>query len=190
MVETKYKTIVIDPPFEISLTGKTSIRPLRRSEIPYKTMTLEEIKEFPVKDFAETGCHVYLWINNKYLRHTWEIFDSWGVNFHLMITWIKPAGIAPNPKGYQFACEFLALGFFGKPMLQFTGKTLRNWLKVVTQKDAHSTKPDEFYELIKEKSPEPRIDIFARKRHDGFDAYGDQVERFLQKTMTNMEYIQ
>jgi len=40
----RYNTIVIDPPFPISLTGKTNVRPNRRTKMPYKTMTLEEIK--------------------------------------------------------------------------------------------------------------------------------------------------
>jgi N6-adenosine-specific RNA methylase IME4 len=40
----------------------------------------------------------------------------------------------------------------------------------------HSEKPSMFYEILRIRTKEPRIDIFARKRHFGFDAYGDQVE--------------
>lgn len=182
--ETKqlYKTIVIDPPWEISLTGKTNLRPNRRKELPYKTMTLQQIKEFPISEFAETGCHVYLWTTNKMIQHTWDIFKSWGVNYHLVLPWVKPSGIAPC-FAYKFASEFCVLGFFGKPMQKFINGGILNWIKANPERDNHSAKPPEFYELIKKMSPEPRIDIFARKRHDGFEAWGDQVENMLQVTL-------
>ena len=40
----------------------------------------------------------------------------------------------------------------------------------------HSRKPQIFYQMLCRSTPEPRIDVFARKRHYGFDAWGDQVE--------------
>jgi len=178
-----YKTIVIDPPWEISMTGKTKLRPTRPKELPYKTMTLDEIKKFPVKNFAETGCHVYMWTTNKMLRHTWDIFESWGVNYHLILPWVKTNGIAPC-FAYKFATEFCVLGFFGKPMQKFNKNCKLNWIQTkAPQKGNHSAKPVEFYELIKDMSPEPRIDIFARKRHLGFDAWGDQVEKQIQDVL-------
>ena len=33
-----------------------------------------------------------------------------------------------------------------------------------------------FYELIRRVARRPRVDIFARRRHEGFDAFGNQVE--------------
>lgn len=178
----RYNTIVIDPPWEISLTGKTNLRPNRRKELPYQTMTIQEIKDFPIADFASTGCHVYMWTTNKMLPWSWEIFQKWGVNYHLTLPWVKPSGIAPC-FAYKFASEFCILGFYGKPMQKFIGAGKLNWLQASPQRDNHSAKPDEFYELIRTMSPEPRIDIFARKRHVGFDAWGDQVEQVIQEVL-------
>ena len=118
----KYNTLVIDPPFPITLTGKTSVRPNRRTKLPYKTMTLEEIKDFPIDEFANNGAHIYMWTNNKMLKHSWDIFTSWNVNYHLTMVWVKPTSIPPIPTGYKFATEFLILGFYGKPMQKFKGK--------------------------------------------------------------------
>ena len=42
----------------------------------------------------------------------------------------------------------------------------------------HSRKPDEFYDLVKQASPEPRIDIFSREKRDGFNQYGNEVDKF------------
>ena len=40
----------------------------------------------------------------------------------------------------------------------------------------HSIKPHIFYKWLNKRTQEPRIDIFARKKHYGFDAWGDQVD--------------
>ena len=39
----------------------------------------------------------------------------------------------------------------------------------------HSEKPSLFYEILKNNTKEPRIDIFARRKHDGFDSWGLEV---------------
>jgi N6-adenosine-specific RNA methylase IME4 len=40
---------------------------------------------------------------------------------------------------------------------------------------AHSEKPDQFYEMVRECSPGPRLDMFARRAHDGYDAWPAEV---------------
>ena len=40
----------------------------------------------------------------------------------------------------------------------------------------HSRKPDVFYEIIKNNTEDPRIDIFAREHKKGFDAWGNEVK--------------
>ena len=180
-----YKTIVIDPPWPITMAGKTRLRPNRAKELPYKTMTLSQIKELTfIEDMAEVGAHVYLWTVNKFLRESFDVFEAWGVKYHLTMVWTKPTGLAPVPTGYKFNTEFCLLGFYGKPMIPFIPNGAPpNYLMAMSKRDNHSSKPSEFYELIRRKSPEPRIDIFARKRHIGFDAYGDQVESGIQEAL-------
>jgi len=39
----------------------------------------------------------------------------------------------------------------------------------------HSQKPAGFYSLIESISDEPRIELFARQRREGWDAYGNEV---------------
>ena len=51
-----------------------------------------------------------------------------------------------------------------------------NWIKAFNKAGTHSSKPEEFYELVREMSPEPRIDIFARRNINGFDSWGDEIE--------------
>ena len=42
----------------------------------------------------------------------------------------------------------------------------------------HSRKPDEFYDLVREVSPGPRIDVFSREKREGFDQWGNETGRF------------
>ena len=80
-------------------------------KLPYKTMTLEEIKSIPINKIANIGCHVYCWTTNKFLRETFNVLESWGVNYHLTLVWTKHNGMTPN-FAYKFATEFCLLGFF------------------------------------------------------------------------------
>ncbi len=172
----KYNTIVIDPPWDIPMApSKLKRRPNTASKLPYKTMTLEEIKKMPICQIANVGCHVYCWTTNKMLRQTFGILDSWGVNFHLVLVMVKPSGIAPS-FGYVFGTEFCLLGFYGNPKQKFIGIGKLNWFKHLNRAGKHSTKPDEFYKLIEKMSPAPRIDIFARKQREGWDVWGNDPQ--------------
>ena len=181
-ITVKYNTIVLDPPWDIPMSGITKTRPNRSRELAYNTMSIDEIKNMPIKDIAQVGAHVYMWTTNKMLEHTWGIFEKWGVNYHLTLVWVKPNGIPPC-FAYKFATEFLVLGFFGKPMQKFSKNVQLNWLKATSGK--HSEKPVDFYNLIKEMSPSPRMDIFARKRHDGFESWGLEVEEDGQRFLSD-----
>jgi N6-adenosine-specific RNA methylase IME4 len=171
----KYNTIVVDPPWPISLTGKVKRRENTAEKLPYTIMTLDQIKELPISDIANVGAHIYLWTTNKMMRNAYSVFDSWGVNFHLIMPMIKPSGIAPC-MGYVFASEFCLLGFMGKPMQKFLQIGRLNWLKNFNTLGKHSTKPEIFYKLVENMSPSPRIDLFARKQRNGWDAWGDEIE--------------
>ena len=171
----KYKTIVIDPPWDISFAGKVKRRKNRASKLPYQTMNINDIKNLPIQEISEIGAHIYCWTTNKMLKNTFDVFDSWGVGFHLVLVWTKPSFIAPA-MGYQFATEFLLLGFRGKPMQKFKQIGKKNWICAPPKRNRHSTKPEAFYDLIEIMSPAPYIDVFARRSRLGWDVWGDEVE--------------
>ena len=183
--DKKYNTIVIDPAWDISMAGKMKNH-TAEEKLPYKTMSLQEIKEIPIGNIANVGCHVYCWTTNKMLKDTFDALNSWGVNFHLCLVWSKNSGIAPC-LGYIFATEFCLLGFYGKPMQKFTKMGKVNWINIKQNSGGkHSSKPDEWYNLIEQMSPAPRIDIFARKRRPNWDAFGDEVPSEVQNNLSEV----
>ena len=179
-IQQKYNTIVIDPPWQISMAGIKNVRPNQRKALPYNTMSLEEIKQLPIDKIANSGSHIYLWTTNKMLKERFDVFDRWNVKFHIVVVWVKPSAIAPM-FAYQFATEFCLLGFYDKkkPMQKFLGKVRPNWIKDINKHNNHSKKPDGFYTLVEEMSPAPRIDIFARRQRQGWDVWGNEVKQVI-----------
>lgn len=166
-----YRTIVIDPPWEMKKSKRTA-RP-KQVDMDYDAMSLEEIKRFPLRKFVSAdGCHVYLWTTHKHLPDAFAVFKAWGVKYHCTLSWAKNVGVTPFT--WMFSTEFALFGFIGN--LAVIRKGVRTDFKGKVRE--HSRKPDEFYEIVKRVSPEPRIDVFSREKRDGFDQYGFEVDKF------------
>jgi N6-adenosine-specific RNA methylase IME4 len=54
----------------------------------------------------------------------------------------------------------------------------------------HSRKPEEFYRMITDRTPGlRRADLFAREKREGWDAWGDEVEKFSPQQTRTPEVI-
>lgn len=188
MRNKKYNTLVIDPPWKIPMAGKFDRRPTRPQKLPYKTLPIDVIKNMPISKIANKGAHIYLWTTNKYIRDAYDVFDAWGVKFHLMLVGVKPSGVAPNC-GYVFGTEFCLLGFFGKPVKKWRSIGKLNWFKMFNKAGNHSTKPDEFYKTVEMMSPAPRIDIFARQVRPGWYAWGNEIELIFRPNIKALDML-
>lgn len=164
-----YRTIVIDPPWPVEKIRREE-RPWQ-VEFGYPIMTIEEIKQFPLPA-DPTGCHVYLWCTHRFLPVAFEVFQEWGVVYECHLTWVKNVGFTPF--SWMYSTEDCLFGRCGSLPLLKLGKRLDFNGKV----REHSRKPDEFYDLIREVSPEPRIDIFSREKREGFDQFGNEEAKF------------
>ena len=171
----RYKTLVIDPPYPQKKTGLRRVRPNQNKNLPYKTMSIEEIKKFPINNFANDNCHIYLWTINKYLRDAFDILEEWGFKFHCVLVWKKPTGVTPY--SFQFVNEFVLFGYRGKFKVNKMGipTTFEESIR------EHSRKPDILYKIAEQVSDIPRMDIFARERREGWDVFGDEVNKFKNK---------
>lgn len=182
--EEKYKTVVIDFPWNIK-SNFTDERYYRCGRpMPYKVMSDEEIINFPIDDFANKNCDLFVWVTHSKLPFVLKLLEKWGFKYHCLITWDKTNGIGIN--GFQRRTEMVVYGYRGKMgVLRTRGHYIPT---LITEKlTTHSTKPMIFYQILKERTLEPRIDIFARKRHTGFAAWGDQVESEVQQELNNVQ---
>ena len=171
----KFGTMVIDPPWPISMAGQIKGRQNRPRSLPYQSMSIAEIKSMRIPDLLEVGSHVYLWCTNKTLRDAYDVLDAWGLRFHQVLVLTKPSGIAPA-LGYIFGTEFCLLAFNGRPRKPFLKIGTLNHFSRPSVRGQHSSKPDYFYNMVTQMSPGPYADVFSRKKRDGWNIWGNEVE--------------
>lgn len=165
----EYRTLVIDPPWPMKKIDRASYAQ-QGIALDYHTMELDEIAQLPIAKLAlSDGCHVYLWVTQKFLPEGLALFEGWGVRYQCALTWVKPSGFTPF--SWMYNTEHVLFGRVGSLDL------LRQGLKLSFEAPVlrHSQKPDRFYELVTAASPEPRLDMFARREREGFTAWGDEV---------------
>ena len=166
----KYHTVVIDPPWDIKPSGKwRAVNNGLRAGLPYHTMTDKEIKSFDIDKFAAPGCKLFLWCTNGKLPLAFDILKSWGFRYHATMAWVKKNG--PAILGIHYNVEYCLMAYRGGYGFPSITRAIHT-----AYYGKHSEKPPAFYQAILTKTKPPRIDLFGRKRHYGFDSWGDQVE--------------
>ena len=110
-----YKTIVADPPWHYGKWGKASVPRSKNHvpqahDIPYKTMTVDEIKALPVGELAAANCDIYLWVTQKYLPHGFEVLKAWGFKYCQTLTWCKAPMGTGQGGAFCPTTEFILLG--------------------------------------------------------------------------------
>ncbi len=170
-----YKTIVIDPPWPVEKIIRKVVPITQQYDFEYAVMTLEEIAALPLPDFADKeGCHVYLWATEKFLPMAFDILRQWGVNYIFTLVWHKNGGFQPFGLP-QYNCEFVLFGKIGS--LPFLTTRAFNCCFTADRRE-HSRKPQEFDDLIRRVSPEPRLEWFGRELKAGFDTIGAEKDKF------------
>lgn len=164
-----YDVIVIDPPWPMSQIER-ECRPNQSRLLQYPTMAIEEIKAIEIPCAADA--HLWLWTTNRFLPDALDILKTWGFEYLCCFVWHKPGGFQPFNLP-QYNCEFALYARKGKPVfadikdfsLCFNG-----------QRQGHSAKPDEFYDVVSRVTSGRRIDMFSRRKIQGFDGWGKEAK--------------
>ena len=180
------KVILIDPP------TKFSSGPNKNPERHYRTMKLQDIAKFPVRDLADpTGCRMFLWTTAPlaFVRFSArEMATRWGFRYSTCRIWAKlwpredTMFLYPNSisrgSGYETTGDFeiLSIWKIGKP------ESLRKRAKprglFYGRRREHSRKPDNVIDEITSTFEGPRIELFARESRPGWVTWGDQKQKF------------
>lgn len=168
--DKKYQVIYADPPWDVKKI-KRKVRP-NQVEFDYPTMSLEEIKNMPVRDITADNCVLFLWTTQAYLPKAFEVMESWGFKYQRTITWDKQNGMCLF--GFHNRTEFLLFGYKGKIEMYPKRKTIPTMFQISSKKLRHSQKPDEIRNAISVFG-DTRIELFARQDSDGWDVWGNEV---------------
>ena len=186
-----YRVILMDPPWFWS-GGKDS-RPQH-----YPRMRDHEIAALPIADLAHPdGCWVFCWATSAMTDRLFtKIAPHWSrpgrpCDFSgLGFTWVK---LQP-----RFSRAPADVFFRKSDLATITGFTTRKnsepcWLFkfgrpkrleaniheiILSPQREHSRKPDETFERIEQFAAGPYCEIFARERRPGWDACGNETNKF------------
>jgi len=143
---------------------------IRGAAAKYRCMTLYEIGQLPVGDWAASDAHLYLWTPNAFMADACALMERWGFTYITLLTWVK------NQLGmgmyYRNTTEHALFGIRGS--LKTTARNVPT--HIIAPRTEHSAKPGEFYRVVEGMSPGPYMDAFARKEREGWFCWGDQVE--------------
>lgn len=168
----KYRTIVADPPWRYSrgLPRWTANGVDNSDNLPYPSLSLEEIAALPVGDMAGRDAHLYLWATGTHLEHAWGIARAWGFSPSTVLVWCKP------PRGFAGRATFSGVTeyvlFCRRGSLAAKSQVYRNWFE--WPRGAHSAKPEAFLDMVEQVSPGPYVELFARRARFGWDYWGNE----------------
>lgn len=163
--EGKFECIYIDVPWDYDL--KLSGAP------PYKTMTLEKMKE-EIKIPAHKNCIMFMWATNPKLLDAITLLEHWGFTYKTNIAWVKykndkiQQGTGYYVKGSH---ELLLIATKGNPGVP--PENARKPSVVFAERTSkHSEKPQIFKKIINEMYPsKKKIEMFSR----GVGAFNDEL---------------
>ena len=168
-----FKCIVADPPWNERGGGQIKRGADRHYPLVKDKDMVGVIKNSPVW-LPDGDCHFWMWVTNNRLPLGLQIMEQLGFRYITNMAWCKNSiGIGQYLRGQHELC---LLGVRGKTMLP----AFRNVPSVViANKQAHSVKPFQAYQMIERVSPGPRLEMFAREKRDGWTVWGNQVEKDL-----------
>ena len=175
----KYQTILADPPWETGKGGRKAVRPNSSGgNLDYPVLPLKDIEQILLNATLESSpdCSLFLWTIDKYLFEAQHIAENIGYKLHARMIWNKVTGI-PASFDIRFGHEYLLWLYRGK--LQPVAINERGKIHSVftEQVKNHSQKPEIAYQIIERLYPDTnKLELFARKKRDGWDCWGNEVE--------------
>lgn len=171
----KYQIVYADPPWSYkdkALAGN------RGACCKYPTQSKDWIDNLNVQSIVDNDCVLFLWVTMPKLNEIWDLFPKWGFEYKTCaFTWVKRNKKTDSwfwgmGRWTRANAELCLLGTRGKPK-----RIAANVHSVIdTPIEAHSKKPDIVRQRIVELcGDKPRIELFARERTPGWDAWGNEV---------------
>lgn len=178
-----YDIILADPPWQFSNYSDEWHKQGEKSRWvgkKYATMSPEDIESLPIKSIASKDSVLFLWATFPKLPQALKTMEAWGFKYKTTgFVWVKKNKVADT--------FFTGMGFYTRSnaeicLIGVRGKGFSRISKSVRQiiyspLRGHSQKPEEAKERIIELfGDRPRIELFAREKTDGWDAWGNEVE--------------
>jgi N6-adenosine-specific RNA methylase IME4/ribosomal protein S27AE len=176
-LDKKYNIIYADPPWKFN-NKNTGGSMSSGAANQYPVMKLEDIINLSVKEIADENCILFMWWVASMPEEALKVVKAWGFTLKTMtcFSWIKKT---KNDK------DFFGMGFYSRQqqehcLIAVKGKnkildhSIRQNVRAVNE--LHSKKPGVVREqIVKMVGDNPRIELFAREKVQGWDCWGNEV---------------
>jgi N6-adenosine-specific RNA methylase IME4 len=188
----KYKIIYADPPWSYKVWTEDKKQAQGYAKKYYQTMSIEDICSLPVSSLCEKDTKLFLWATAPCLPEAIKTMNAWGFEYKTVVfTWVKlNRTVKTNqtsfllsdslPRFYGIGhwtasnSEFVLGGLIKGGKLNRVDKSISQI--ILTPLTKHSEKPPEVADkIVKLCGDIPRIELFARRKKDGWDVWGNEV---------------
>jgi len=171
----KYKIVYADPPWKYADRGCQGTM-----QNHYDGMELKDIKGLMVNEITDDNCVLFMWVTYPMLKEGLELIESWGFKYKsIAFQWIK---LNKSGRGHFYGLGRWTRGNSECCLLATKGKPKRIsnsvFQLIFSPLRQHSRKPDIVREKILELVGDlPRIELFAREKVEGWDAWGNELPK-------------
>lgn len=151
-------------------------------------MTLDEMKELPVRELAADDCAMFMWSTWPHLEQALELMNHWGwtyktCGFDWMKANVSTIDMFDHPKDADMKMGYITrsnsepclYGSIGSPKRVDAGVRMG----IIEPAREHSRKPSVVYERIERLFGDvPRIELFARTPRKGWMQFGNDLGKF------------
>lgn len=192
------RVIVADPPwcFGDSLPG-----PKRGAGSHYAVMKSADIERFELPPHDPTGTVLFLWKVSAMQEEAFRVIRAWGFVPKSEIVWVKlPRGRSSREVVFTRGTPMIevarsvvprrGMGRYVRLAHESCVIAVKGSTKIVSamrkradvgsvffaELGRHSEKPGAFFDLVESLYPGPYVELFARRKRDGWLCLGNEVE--------------
>jgi N6-adenosine-specific RNA methylase IME4 len=150
----------------------------------YPLMSPQQLAALDVSTLLSPRAAVFMWATGPRLDFAVDLLRAWKLHYRgIAYVWVKTnarneiiAGQGVAPTFTKPTTELLLVATTIPTGRPFPIHTMRQAQVILHQRGRHSEKPAIFRELIEELCGKlPRIELFARERHPGWDSWGAEL---------------
>jgi N6-adenosine-specific RNA methylase IME4 len=177
----KWDIVYADPPWQY----KRNFGGYRgAAENHYRTMPEAAIAALPVKSIMSDTSVLFMWVTGPTLDVAMRVLKAWGLEYRgVSYVWVKTTqqgkvmgGWGVMPTFTKPTTEYVLAATFKPRGRPFPILTLKQHQVLLAPRGRHSEKPQEIRDRIVELCGDrPRIELFARTRVPGWDAWGNEA---------------
>ena len=180
--QKKYSVILADPPWAYYGSPDKD----QAAGKHYALMPNAEIAALPVRSITAPKAACFMWATGPKLPEAIDVMRAWGFHYRgVAYVWVKTnaagkiiSGQGVRPTFVKPTTEFVLVGSTcktGRPLPLLT-EAQGQVVLAARPGNKHSSKPTEIRQRIEQLLGDvPRIELFARERVAGWDAWGNEV---------------